>query len=139
MADSFRAVLDPDWSAEVLSGLAVALWWFGEIQESLECWERAYLGFRQRPDHAQAAFIVIQLGLLYNAKLGNQAVAAGWVACAARLVEEHDLEPLRRWVLVAKTVDCDDPGQHEAWARQTHTHAWRSSCPAGLTTRSTGF
>ncbi len=67
-------------SAEILSGLAEALWWLGEIGESLECWERAYSGFRRRPDPAQAASIAIQLGVLYDANLGNHAAAAGWVA-----------------------------------------------------------
>ena len=68
---SFQAVVDLEGSAEVLSGLAEALWWLGEIRESLDCWERAYSGFRQRPDPAQAAFVAIQLGLLYDANLGN--------------------------------------------------------------------
>jgi DNA-binding NarL/FixJ family response regulator len=117
---SFRVVLDPEGSAEILSGLAEALWWLGEIRESLDCWERAYSGFRQRPDPAQAAFVAIQLGMLYDANLGNRAAAAGWVARAARLVDEHALEPLRGWVLIAKAVDTADPGQHEAWAREAH-------------------
>ncbi|HSL00475.1 MAG TPA: LuxR C-terminal-related transcriptional regulator [Rubrobacteraceae bacterium] len=117
---SFRAGLDPAASAELLSGLAEALWWLGEIRESLECWERAYTGFRQRPDPLQAAFVAIQLGMLYDANLGNHAAAAGWVARAARLVDEHALEPLRGWILIARAADCDDPGQHEAWARQAH-------------------
>jgi DNA-binding NarL/FixJ family response regulator len=117
---SFRAVLDPEGRAEILSGLAEALWWLGEIREALDCWERAYSGFRQRPDPAQAAFVAIQLGLLYDANLGNHAAAAGWVARAARLVDEYALEPLRGWVLIAKAVDCADPGQHEALARQAH-------------------
>src|SRR3712207_5643632 len=117
---SSRAVLDPEGSAEILSGLADALWWLGEIRESLDCWELAYSGFRQRPDPAQAAFVAIQLGLLYDANLGNHAAAAGWVARAARLVDEHALEPLWGWVLIAKAVDSADPGQHEALARQAH-------------------
>ncbi|MBA3490622.1 MAG: tetratricopeptide repeat protein [Rubrobacteraceae bacterium] len=107
-------------SAEVLSGLAEALWWLGEIRESLECWERAYSGFRRRPDPAQAASIAIQLGVLYDANLGNHAAAAGWVARAARLVEEHSLEPLQGWVLLARAAGAADPGQHEALARQAH-------------------
>src|SRR3712207_686767 len=117
---SFRAVLDPERSAEILSGLAEAQWWLGEIRESIDCWERAYSGFRQRPDPAQAAFVAIQLGLLYNANLGNRAAAAGWVARAARLVDEHGIEPLRGWILIAKVIDSADPGQHEAWAREAH-------------------
>ena len=117
---SFRAALDPEESAEILSGLAEAQWWLGEIRESIDCWERAYSGFRQRPDPAQAAFVAIQLGLLYDANLGNHAAAAGWVARAARLVEEHALEPLRGWVLIARTSESADPGRHEALARQAH-------------------
>lgn len=116
---SFREVLDPEGGAEVLSGLAEALWWLGEIRGAVDCWERAYSGFRRRPDPAQAAFIATGLSLVYNANLGNHAAAAGWVARAARLVDEHALEPLRGWVLIARVADAD-PGQHEAVARQAH-------------------
>ena len=111
---------EPEGSAEVLSGLAEALWWLGEIREALEFWERAYSGFRRRPDPAQAASVAIQIGVLYDANLGNYAAAAGWVGRAARLVDEHGLEPLRGWVLIARATDAPDPGQHEALARQAH-------------------
>jgi DNA-binding NarL/FixJ family response regulator len=117
---SFQAVVDPEESAEILSGLAAALWWLGEIRESLDCWERAYSEFRRRPDPAQAVFAAIQLSILYDANLGNHAAAAGWVARAARLVEEHELEPLRGWVLIAEASAAADPAQHEALARQAH-------------------
>jgi tetratricopeptide (TPR) repeat protein len=110
----------PEGSAEIVSGLAEALWWLGEIRESLECWERAYLGFRTRSDPAQAASVAIQLGVLYDANFGNHAAAAGWVARAARLVDEHALEPLRGWVLMARATGAADSGQHEALARQAH-------------------
>jgi tetratricopeptide (TPR) repeat protein len=100
----------PEGSAEILSGLAEALWWLGEIRESLEFWERAYSGFRRQPDPAQAASIAIQLGVVYEP---NHATA-GWVAGAARLVEEHVLEPLQGWVLIARATEAADPGQHEA-------------------------
>jgi DNA-binding NarL/FixJ family response regulator len=117
---SFQAVVDPEESADILSGLAAALWWLGEIRDSLDCWERAYSEFRRRPDPAQAVFAAIQLSILYDANLGNSAAAAGWVARAARLVDEHALEPLRGWILIANAVDSADSGQHEALARQAH-------------------
>ena len=117
---SSRAVRDLEGDAEVLSGLAEALWWLGEIRESLDCWERAYSGFRQRPDPAQAALVAIQLGMIYDANLGNRAAAAGWVARAARLVDEHALEPLRGWILIARAADSADAGEHEALAREAH-------------------
>ena len=114
---STRAVPEPEGRAEIFSGLAEAQWWLGEIRESLESWERAYLGFRQRPDPAQAAIVAIQLGIIYDANLGNHAAAAGWVALAARLVDEHALEPLQGWVMIASAAAAD-PDQHEALARQ---------------------
>jgi DNA-binding NarL/FixJ family response regulator len=117
---SFRAVANPEESAEVLSDLADALWWLGGIRESFDCWEQAYSGFRQRPDPARAAFTAIQLSILYDANLGNHAAAAGWVARAARLVEENELEPLRGWVLIARAINTTDPGQHEDLARRAH-------------------
>jgi DNA-binding CsgD family transcriptional regulator len=117
---SLRAVRDPEGDAEILSGLAEALWWLGEIRESLDCWERAYSGFRQRPDPAQAAFVAFQLGMLYDANLGNHAASSGWMARAARLVDEHALEPLRGWILIARAADSADPGEHEALAREAH-------------------
>jgi DNA-binding NarL/FixJ family response regulator len=123
---SFRAVPDPEGDAEILSGLAEALWWLGEIRESLDCWERAYSGFRQRPDPAQAAFVAFQLGMLYDANLGNHAASSGWMARAARLVDEHALEPLRGWVLIARAVDAADPHQHEALAREARQLGWAS-------------
>jgi ATP/maltotriose-dependent transcriptional regulator MalT len=117
---SFRVAPNLEESADILSGLAEALWWLGEIRDSINCWEQAYAGFRQRPDPAHAAFVAIQLGLLYDANLGNRAASAGWVAQAARLVDEHDLEPLRGWILIAKAAQSDDPGRHEALALQAH-------------------
>jgi len=114
-----RALLEPGENAEIFSGLAEAMWWLGEIRESLECWERAYSEFRRQPDAAQAASVAIQLAVIYDANLGNQAAAAGWVARATRLVDEHALEPLRGWVLIASATD-SDPGQHEALARQVY-------------------
>jgi hypothetical protein len=51
--------------------------------------------------------------VVYDANLGNHG-AGGWVARAARLVDEHALEPLRGWVLIARATEAADPGQHEA-------------------------
>jgi hypothetical protein len=34
-------------NAEILSGMAEALWWLGEITEAVRCWEQAYAAFRR--------------------------------------------------------------------------------------------
>src|SRR5918995_334003 len=96
--------------AEVLFGLGDALWWLGEIGESVRCWEQAYAAFRRLPDPVQATNVALQLGFIYQANLGNEAAAAGWTAHAARLVDEFDLEPMRGWVLLIKASSCPDPG-----------------------------
>jgi tetratricopeptide (TPR) repeat protein len=75
---------DPAACAEILSGLADALWWLGDIRDALDCWERAYSGFCQRSDPVQATLAAIWLSLVYDANIGNHAAAAGWAARAAR-------------------------------------------------------
>ena len=110
--------LQADESPEVLFGLGEALWWLGEIRESVRCWEQAYVAFRRRPDPVQAANVALQLTFLYQDNLGNHAAAAGWAAHAARLIDEFDLEPMRGWVLLTRACGSPDPGQGETLARQ---------------------
>jgi DNA-binding NarL/FixJ family response regulator len=115
---AFEHSLRADESPEVMFGLAVALWWLGETREPVRCLEQAYAAFRRRSDPAQAANAALELCFLYHENLGNHAAAAGWVARAARLVDEFDLEPLRGRLLLIKACCCSDPDQSEAWARQ---------------------
>ena len=115
---AFEHSLRADESPDVMFGLAVALWWLGETREPVRCLEQAYAAFRRRSDAAQAANAALELCFLYHENLGNHAAAAGWVARAARLVDEFDLEPLRGRVLLIKACCCSDPDQSEAWARQ---------------------
>jgi DNA-binding NarL/FixJ family response regulator len=115
---AFEHSLRADESPEVMFGLAVALWWLGETREPVRCLEQAYAAFRRRSDPAQAANAALELCFLYHENLGNHAAAAGWVARAARLVDEFDLEPLRGRVLLIKACCSSDPDQSEAWARQ---------------------
>ena len=87
---AFEHSLRADESPEVMFGLAVALWWLGETREPVRCLEQAYAAFRRRSDPAQAANAALELCFLYHENLGNHAAAAGWVARAARLVDEFD-------------------------------------------------
>ena len=104
-------------NAEILSGMAEALWWLGEIMEAVRCWERAYAAFR-RSDPVQATNVALQLGFVYQANLGNDAAAAGWAAHAARLVDQFDLEPMRGWVLLIEASSCPDPGRSQTLASE---------------------
>ena len=115
---AFEHSLQAEESPEVMFGLAVALWWLGETREPVRLLEEAYAAFRRRSDAAQAANTALELCFLYHENLGNHAAAAGWVARAARLVDEFDLEPLQGRVSLIKACCCSDPERREALARQ---------------------
>jgi DNA-binding CsgD family transcriptional regulator len=115
---AFENSLQADESPEVMFGLAIVLWWLGETRESVRYLEQEYAAFRRCSDPAQAAGAALELCFLYHENLGNHAAAAGWVARAARLVDQFELEPLRGRVSLIKACCCSDPDQREAWARQ---------------------
>lgn len=114
---AFEDATRTDESPEILFGLGVARWWIGEIRGSVRCLEQAYAAFRRRSDPVQAANAALEFCFLYHENLGNQAAADGWMARAARLVDEFDLQPLQGRVLLIKACCCSDPDQSEAWAR----------------------
>ena len=115
---SSEAAYQPVEVAEVLFGLGGALWWLGEIRESVRCWEQAYAAFRRLPDPIQATNVALQLGFVYQANLGNDAAAAGWAAHAERLVDQFDLEPMWGWVSLIRASSCFDLDQSQVWARE---------------------
>lgn len=124
--ERFEAALQEEESAEALSGLGDALWWLGETEASVRYQERAYAAFHRRPDPAQAALAAVNLCLIYLASLGNHAASRGWLARAARLVEDFELAPLRGWVLLCRAnvaEEEDDAASAERWARGAHQAA----------------
>ena len=117
--DAFRAALEFRKTGEALNGLGEALWWLGETRESVAFRERAYADFRRRRDPAQAASIALGLSVHYRANMANNAASAGWLACARRLVEEHELGDLQGWVLLLEAGETGDPVDGERLARET--------------------
>ena len=116
----FEAAVQQQESPEGLFGLGTALWWLGETEAAVRAQERAYAGFRRRPDPASAALAAVSLCLTYRASLGNYAASRGWVGRLARLVEDHDLVPLRGWLALCQAVaanDTNDPTPAEEDAR----------------------
>jgi DNA-binding CsgD family transcriptional regulator len=117
--DSLRAALDREETPEALGGLGEALWWLGETEASVDCRERAYAGFRRRPDPVQAANLALVLSIHYRASVGNRAAAAGWLRRAKRLVEEHSIEELGGWVMLFDADEAGDPATVEALTSET--------------------
>jgi DNA-binding CsgD family transcriptional regulator len=122
---SFEAALEREEAAETLAGLSDALWWLGDSKAAVRCAERAYAGFRRRPDPVRAAFAAISLYFLYRISLGNTAASRGWLGRLARLVEDFGLAPLAGWVLLICAHDTDDPAAAEDWACQARELARR--------------
>jgi DNA-binding CsgD family transcriptional regulator/predicted negative regulator of RcsB-dependent stress response len=116
--DAFRAALAAGEDPEVLAGLADALWWLGDIRQSMTHRERAFALFRERGDPLSAAALGWLLSLDHCDNLGNTASGRGWLARTRRLVDEHALEPLRGWVLLLEAHVETDPIVSERLAGQ---------------------
>lgn len=117
--DSFRAAIAREETPEALDGLGEALWWLGETHASVDHRERAYAGFRRRPDPVQAASLALGLSIHSRANLGNRAAAAGWLRRARRLVEESSIDELRGWVMLLDADEAGDPATVEALTLDT--------------------
>jgi hypothetical protein len=87
--DGFSAILEVAEVAEALFGLANALFWLGDVAGTMDNCEKAYVAFRRRPDPMFAAGAALTL-VGYNKQfLGNTAAARGWLARAARIIEDE--------------------------------------------------
>lgn len=122
-ADAFGSVLDGEQAAEALLGLGQALWWLGHMPEAIARLAQAYAAFRRRPDHVYAAVCALRLSFHHRAHLANVSAADGWLARAARLIQEHDLEMLQGELLLMKAFVTQDPYAGEIWARQAYERA----------------
>jgi DNA-binding CsgD family transcriptional regulator len=115
--DSFSAALTVAEAPEAFLGLANALFWLGDIAGTIANCERAYAGFRRRPDPMFAAGAALALVGYNKGYMGNTAAARGWLARAARIIEA-DVPELRGELLGATAYLTEDPAQSEALARQ---------------------
>jgi DNA-binding CsgD family transcriptional regulator len=122
---AFETAVEQAPTAEALLGLGEAVWWLGDVAASVRHRESAYAEFRRQEDPAQAAAVAIRLSLTYRANLGNRAASAGWLARAARLVDEFALAPLGGWVALSRAGASADPAQAERLAREALESARR--------------
>lgn len=128
----FEAALQQKQSPEGLFGLGTALWWLGETDAAVRAQERAYVGFRKRPDPPSAALAAVSLCLTYRASLGNYAASRGWVGRLARLVEQYQLVSLQGWLALCRAVaanDANEPTPAEAYGREALEVARRTGDP----------
>ncbi len=122
---AFEAAVERAPTGEALLGLGEAVWWLGDVAESVRYRESAYAEFRRGNDPAQAAAVAVRLSLTYRANLGNRAASAGWLARAARLVDEFELAPLAGWVALIRAGGSADPAEAERLAGEALESARR--------------
>ena len=121
--DAFRESLALGETPEALNGLGDALWWLGETSASIDYRERAYSGFRARPDPGRAVAIALGLSIHYQANVGNAPASSGWLARARRLVEEFALDSYRGWIALFDAGEAGDPVAVERLSRDAHEAA----------------
>jgi tetratricopeptide (TPR) repeat protein len=115
--DAFSAVLEVAEVPEAFFGLANALFWLGDLAGTIANCQKAYAGFRRRGDMRFAAGAALALVGYNKGYLGNTAAARGWLARAARIIE-NEVPELRGELLGATAYVTDDPVRSEALARQ---------------------
>jgi DNA-binding CsgD family transcriptional regulator len=116
---AFEAVLaaeEPDGCPpEAWDGLAEALWWLGEPRASLECRERAYVGFRRGGDVDAAASAAMEACVGHLIQFGNAAAASGWLGRAHSAFADAAPSHLEGWFwLLEAYVRADVSADHEA-------------------------
>jgi ATP/maltotriose-dependent transcriptional regulator MalT len=115
--DAFREALALGETPEALNGLGEALWWLGETSASIDYRERAYSGFRARPDPARAVGIALGLSIHYQANVGNAPASSGWLARARRMVDEFALDSYRGWIALFDAGEAGNPVAVEQLSR----------------------
>jgi DNA-binding CsgD family transcriptional regulator len=103
-ADSLAVAESP----EALDGLGRALWWLRDERGAVVERERAYAGFRRDGELARAARIALWLSREHALAFGNDAVAAGWLARAERLLRDVAPGAGEGWLALARSEQTRD-------------------------------
>ena len=103
------AILAEQESPEALEGLGTALWWLGEIRESLGYRMRAYAGYRAKQHNAKATIVGLDIAVCYLSNLDDPAVAQGWISRARSAAALSDEEQLNGWLWLMEGYTSDDP------------------------------
>ena len=117
---AFAAALESESSAPALDGLGDARFWLGDHHDGVELREQAYAAYLRNGQRESAVDIALWLCRIHAANFGNDAAAAGWLARARRLVDEHALGSRMAQVLLHEALAEADPTQSETLARKAY-------------------
>jgi len=119
-ARAFAAALEIESSAAALDGLGDARFWLGDHHDGVELREQAYAAYLRDGEHERAVDVALWLCRIDAANFGNDAAAAGWLARARRLVDEHGLASRLPQVLLHEAFATPDPNEGEALVRKAY-------------------
>lgn len=119
----FEAVLAAEERPEAVQGLADALWWLGDASGCLATMERAYTLYREAGANAEAAYLCIGLAAVQLKSMGNRAACSGWIATAARIVEQSGFDMLQGWVLCIRATASPEAAEAEQLAAEAIARA----------------
>ena len=115
-----------------LDALAEAMWWLGNIPESLSVAEELYRGLAGAGDRPAAAMKAIILSLQWGSR-GDLVVASGWINRARRLLQDLPEGPEHGYLLYlesAMSLDLEEgPGPAQAAAAKLDALAHRLADP----------
>lgn len=103
------AILAEQERPEALEGMGTALWWLGEIRESLDYRKRAYAGYRAKQRNAEATIVALDIAVCYLANLDDPAVAQGWISRARSVAALSGEAYLNGWLWLMEGYTSDDP------------------------------
>ena len=98
---------DHEWP-EALQSMGTALWWLGDIQESLDYRKRAYATYRAMQRNAEATIVALDISVCYFSNLDNPTVAQGWIARARSAAAATNDERLDGWLWLLEGYTFDD-------------------------------
>lgn len=112
---AFATALAHGPTAEVLDGLAQALWWLGETRSSLDHRIRAYAAYRSADDVDRAFAAAVGVAISFASNYGNRPAALGWVARAERLLPGDDDPGPRGWICALRGFLAEDLAAAREW------------------------
>jgi ATP/maltotriose-dependent transcriptional regulator MalT len=106
--EQLTAILAEHEWPEALEGMGTALWWLGDIQESISYRKRAYAAYRAQQRNAEATIVALDISVCYLSNLDNPTVAQGWIARARSAAVTTSDERLDGWLWLMEGYTCDD-------------------------------
>lgn len=129
---AFETALATEETGEALEGLGLAAWWLDLADIVFDARERAYRAYHEQNNKAAAARMAVWLAWDSSAFRGEDAIAAGWLQRARRLLVDHPPVPEHAWLALRSGVSAllHDGNPEEAAALAAEAIAIGESLPS---------